>query len=305
MPAQSEEGPRSIANSGLTLDDYQRESATTDVEGTNDDLLTLLLGMAGEVGALIAEYKKKRRPDGVTYTGFEEVVKTELGDILWYLAALARRVNINLNDVATLNLEKTCARWLPPDPARQIPLDEGFPESQQLPRKFTAHFSVITDESGASKVLLQIDDKDIGAAIDDNARTADDYRFHDAFHLAYLAILGWSPILRVLLKRKRKDDPDTDRAEDGARACATEEAIAAMIFELSKPYDYFAGAERIDDMILDTVRAITSRLEVGHRTAAEWETAILAGFAIWRTLRDSEGGVVSIDMDAGVIEMAD
>ena len=294
-----------MANSALTLDDYQRESAATDVEGANDDPLTPLLGMAGEVGALIAEYKKKHRPDGVTYTGFEEVVKTELGDILWYLAALARRVNANLNDVATLNLEKTRARWLPPNPARQIPLDEGFPESQQLPRKFTAHFSVLTDKSGASKVRMQIDGKDIGAVIDDNARTADDYRFHDAFHLAYLAILGWSPILRALMKRKRKADPDTDRSEDGARACATEEAIAAMIFELSKPYDYFEGAERVDNTILDAVRAITSRLEVGHRTAAEWETAILAGFAIWRALRDSEGGVVSIDMDAGVVEMAD
>jgi hypothetical protein len=62
-----------------------------------------------------------------------------------------------------------------------------------------------------------------------------------------------------------------------------------MIFELAKPYDYFAGAERVDDMILDAARAITSRLEVGRRTAAEWEAAILAGFAVWRALRDSEG----------------
>ncbi len=294
-----------MTHSELTLEEYQRESAATDVEGANDDPLTPLLGIAGEVGTLIAEYKKKRRPDGVAYTGFEEVVKTELGDILWYLASLARRVNVNLDDVARLNLEKTRARWLPPDPDRQIPLDEGFPESQQLPRKFTAHFTTFTDESGASKVRMQIDGQDVGAAIDDNARAADDYRFHDAFHLAYLAVLGWSPILRALLKRKRKDDPEIDRAEDGARACATEEAIAAMIFELAKPYDYFAGAERVDDMILDAARAITSRLEVGHRTAAEWETAILAGFAAWRALRDAEGGAVSVDMDAGTIDMAD
>jgi NTP pyrophosphatase (non-canonical NTP hydrolase) len=289
----------------LTLDDYQRESAATDLEGAHDDPITPLLGLAGEVGSLIAEYKKKRRPDGVAYTGFDDVVKTELGDILWYLASLARRVNVDLSEVATLNLDKTQARWLPSDPSSRVSFDEGFPESQRLPRQFTARFSSFVDESGAKKVRMQIDGKDIGAAIDDNARNADDYRFHDAFHLAYLAILGWSPILRALLKRKRKADPDTDRAEDGARACATEEGIAALVFELSKPYKYFEGAERVDDTILYDVRAITSGLEVGHRTPAEWETAILAGFAIWGALRHAEGGVVRVDMDAGLIEMAD
>jgi NTP pyrophosphatase (non-canonical NTP hydrolase) len=288
----------------LTLEDYQRESALTDLEGPNDDPMTPLLGLAGEVGSLIAEYKKKRRPDGVAYAGFDEVVKVELGDILWYLASLARRVDVNLDEVARLNLQKTRRRWLAPDPTRKVALDDEFPESQRLPRQFTARFTSYEDSSGTLKARMQIDGEDVGDAIDDNARDSDDYRFHDAFHLGYLAVLGWSPILRSLLKRKRKDDPDTDRADDGARACATEEAITAMVFALSRPYDHFEGAERVGDKILEAVRAMTVGLEVAHRTEAEWETAILSGFTVWRALRSSGAGVVTVDMDAGLIEMA-
>ncbi|HUA12814.1 MAG TPA: hypothetical protein VMA83_12530 [Solirubrobacteraceae bacterium] len=287
----------------LTLEAYQRESALTDLEGSDDDPITALLGLAGEVGSLIAEYKKKRRADGVAYTGFEEVVKVELGDILWYLASLARRVDVSLNEVALLNLQKTRQRWLPPDPTRQVTLDADFPETQRLPRQFTASFSTYEDPSGTLKARMQIDGQDVGDAIDDNARDSDAYRFHDAFHLSYLAVLGWSPVLRALLRRKRKDDPVVDNSDDGARACATEEAISAMVFALSRGYNHFEGAERIDDRILVAVRAMTSGLEVAHRTDAEWECAILAGFTIWRALRAAGGGVVRVDMDNALIEM--
>jgi NTP pyrophosphatase (non-canonical NTP hydrolase) len=287
----------------LTLDEYQTQSAATDLEGKRDDPMTPLLGLAGEVGALIAEYKKKRRDDGIAYAGFDEVVKTELGDILWYLASLARRVDVRLSDVAHINLEKTRARWLAPDPDRRMSMDDGFQDSQRLPRRFTAQFSSYTDESGIRKAKIQIEGEEVGDDVDDNARYADGYRFHDAFHLSYLAVLGWSPILRALLRRKRKGDPATDRAEDGARACATEEAIAALVFALAKPYNYFAGAERVDDTILDAVHAVVADLEVSRSTKAEWERAILSGFAVWRALNEAEAGVVEVDMDAGTIEL--
>ena len=42
--------------------------------------------------------------------------------------------------------------------------------------------------------------------------------FHDVFHLAYAAVLGWSPTTRALLKIKRKSRPEIDENEDGARA---------------------------------------------------------------------------------------
>lgn len=270
----------------------------TDVDRESSDPIVPLLGLAGEVGSLIAEFKKKRRPDGVPYTGFDEVVVTELGDILWYLAALARRVDMPLSLVASTNLAKTQARWLPSQGPAPTSFDEGFPKSERLPRQFEVSFSTVDEQ-----VVMRIAGEEVGDAIDDNSRVADGYRFHDVFHLGYLAVLGWSPILRALLRRKRKADPETDRAEDGARACAVEEAITAFVFEMARPYHFFEDVDHIDDAILQGVTAVAGGLEVAARTPGDWERAILVGFEAWRGLRDAGGGVVHVDQDARTLQL--
>jgi NTP pyrophosphatase (non-canonical NTP hydrolase) len=275
-----------------TLDEYQVLAARTDVETENKDPLIPLLGLAGEVGQLAAELKKQQRGDGVPYTGFDEAVATELGDILWYLAALARRTGHSLGDIARHNLEKTTARWLPPDAPRK-PFDSDFPPDQQLPRQFDVDF-----KRDGDRVQMLIGEERLGDPIDDNSHDADHYRFHDVFHLSYAAALGWSPILRSLLGRKRKLDAVVDRVEDGARARATEEAISAMVFKLAEPYDYFGGQQRVDDQILVAVSAVAAGLEVKDRSQAEWEAAILAGFSVWRQLREKGEGTVHVDLDA-------
>jgi hypothetical protein len=48
----------------LTFDEYQELSAATDLQHHSTDPTVPLLGLAGEIGALIAEFKKKIRPDG-------------------------------------------------------------------------------------------------------------------------------------------------------------------------------------------------------------------------------------------------
>jgi len=148
---------------------------------------------------------------------------------------------------------------------------------------------------------LTISDQQYGDLIDDNAHYADDYRFHDIFHIAHAAVLGWSPVLRALIAAKRREDEDTDRIEDGARAWATEEAVTAMVFELAKVWNYFDGSERVDDSILRAVKAVTARLEVSAQPASEWELAILTGYAAWRQLRDQGGGSVAVDLDARTV----
>ena len=62
------------------------------------------------------------------------------------------------------------------------------------------------------------DGKFIGDSLSDNAYVDDGYRFHDVMHLAHMAVLGWSPVMRNLLKLKRKSQPTIDEVEDGARA---------------------------------------------------------------------------------------
>ena len=108
--------PITAADEGdaLTLDRYQVLARDTDIEGPRNPLVPLL-GLGGEIGALISEYKKKVREDGTSYVGFDDVVKTEIGDILWYLAALARRYDYSMSDIAHANLAKTRRRWIAAD----------------------------------------------------------------------------------------------------------------------------------------------------------------------------------------------
>lgn len=296
------------AGSGLTLDRYQQLSQATDLGPSSyapddmDSLKVPLLGLAGEVGALLSEYKKRVRPGGESYVGFDTTVAIELGDILWYLAALARRVDRPLSEIAHTNLTKTRDRYVRTDGSLAFSFDEGFPAGQRFPRRFEATFTTY-EENGLTKCRLNIGGEEFGDPIDDNAKHSDDYRFHDIFHIAHAAVLGWSPVFRLLIRRKRRLD-DTDRVEDGARAIATEEAVTAMVFELAGSWSYFDGAERVDDSILRAAKAVTSRLEVGAQPSSEWERAILTGFAAWRRLRDNQGGRVLVDLDARTVEYA-
>jgi MazG C-terminal domain len=288
----------------LSLDQYQEIAADTDLDRDSDDQLIPLLGLAGEVGQLAAEYKKRHRRGGDSYIGFEDVLPIELGDILWYLATLTRKSGRTLSEIAHINLSKTRDRYVTTDGTVAYSFDDRFPETQRFPRQFTATFAT-HEYGGLTKCRLIIENEQYGALIDDNAHHADDYRYHDIFHIAHAAVLGWSPVLRALIEAKRRDDADKDRIEDGARAWATEEAVTAMVFELARVWDYFDGAERIDDSILRAAKAVTARLEVGAQPTSEWERAILTGYAAWRHLRDHGGGTVGVDLDARTVTVID
>src|SRR4051812_7107396 len=81
----------------MELSDYQRDAQATDQLPTGDenDLIVPLLGMAGEVGSLLVEFKKHLR-DGQAHTLFPEQMAEELGDVLWYLANTATKFNLDL-----------------------------------------------------------------------------------------------------------------------------------------------------------------------------------------------------------------
>lgn len=286
------------AQDPMTLDSYQERAAETDREKDPRDEMVPLLGMGGEIGSLIAEYKKKRRADGHAYTGFDDVVVEELGDILWYLAALARKRGVRLSEVAKFNLTKTRARWLRNETGPATSFDDGFPDDQRIPRQFSVEFTSFQDDAGLTRAHMRIFGDALGDAIDDNSHGIDHYRFHDAIHFGFAAALGWSPVLRRLIQHKRGNEPDIDRIEDGARARAVEEAVVALVFEMSKAYSHFDGVTHIDDSILAAAKAVTSGLEVSRRTAADWEHAILTGFTVWRGLSSQGSGVVDVDLDA-------
>ena len=96
--------------SQLTLSAYQYQAQRTDQRRLNDPSLAFpLLGLFGETGSLLSEVKKKQR-DPVAYLGYEASVLEELGDVLWYLAAVSARANLGLDELA-VNLDKSLEDW--------------------------------------------------------------------------------------------------------------------------------------------------------------------------------------------------
>ena len=96
----------------LTLSNYTAAAQRTDLKRETDPGLSFpLLGLFGETGSLLSEVKKKQR-DPVAYLGYEDSVLEELGDVLWYLVAVASRARLSLYDLA-INLDCDGTTWSP------------------------------------------------------------------------------------------------------------------------------------------------------------------------------------------------
>ena len=291
----------------MELNEYQRLANQTDQQpetGTFEadprSILVPLLGLAGEVGELLGEHKKWLR-DGESYKLFPDRVKEELGDLLWYLSNVATKHGLTLEDVANYNLGKTQRRWQPTaaQVGRRRLFDEGFPLAERLPRQMDV--SIIEEASG--RVLTTIDGVKFGDPLRDNRYEDDGYRFHDICHLSYASVLGWSPTLRALLRRKRKSDPRVDEVEDGGRAIVIEEGISAMVFSYAERRNFLEGAEGVNYDLLRTIKDMTSHLEVSSRTEGDWERAIMTGFHLWRRVKANGKGHLRADLEKGTIEL--
>lgn len=85
------------------FDIYQEKAATTAIYPDDAKLTYPLLGLIGEVGEFANKYKKVIR-DNKDFS--QDDMMSELGDILWYLSAVANDAKISLGYVATMNLRK-------------------------------------------------------------------------------------------------------------------------------------------------------------------------------------------------------
>ena len=290
----------------MELNKYQRLANQTDqqpeesnLESDPRSILVPLLGMAGEVGELLGEHKKWLR-DGDSYKLFPERVKEELGDLLWYLSNVATKHGLTLEEVAEFNLSKTGRRWQPVGATigKRKLFDEEFPPSERLPRQMDIS---IEEESGIA--ITTIDGAKYGDPLTDNRYEDDGYRFHDICHLSYASVLGWSPTMRALMRRKRKSDPKVDEVEDGGRAIVIEEGISAMVFSYAERRNFLEGAEGLNYDLLRTIKDMTAHLEVSTRTEGDWERAIMTGFDIWRQVKAQSRGQIHADLESGTIQL--
>jgi len=96
----------------MEFNDYQKiawESAIYPDKGKN--IIYPSLGLGGETGEVLEKIKKIMR-DGnskITEEKKTDLIK-EIGDVLWYLAALSTELKTDLNEIAKINIDKINSR---------------------------------------------------------------------------------------------------------------------------------------------------------------------------------------------------
>ena len=355
----------------IPLQDYEDAIKNTDKFSNEAAITPILQGLYGEVGSIMTVLKKYHR-EKKAYPVYEEVVEEEFGDVLWYFAALCRRLGSKLDDIfesaadkegikiisandqknapiaqsitmtqtakletvimelgcmaaqllkikkdspdahknlvnfarcylqaiqttefsfaqiVKSNIKKVRDRFCDPDPESLPDFDKTFLEEEQLPRKFEIH--ITQRKSGQS--YMRWNGVFLGSPLTDNIKDPDGYRFHDVFHLAYAAILHWSPTFRALIKHKRKSDSLFDEAQDGGRAIVIEEGLTAWLYAYARGLHYFEGHKSVSFDVLKVIQKFVQGYEVEQCPLKLWEKAILQGYAVFRKVKQNNGGIV-------------
>ncbi|TGA95656.1 nucleotide pyrophosphohydrolase [Sporolactobacillus shoreae] len=91
----------------MTFTKYQQLASRT-AKKHDEELINYGLGLSAEAGE-VADLIKKFRFHG--HKIYEDDIKKELGDVLWYASQVARVAGIDLGDVAESNIAKLKKRY--------------------------------------------------------------------------------------------------------------------------------------------------------------------------------------------------
>jgi NTP pyrophosphatase (non-canonical NTP hydrolase) len=92
--------------SKMTFDQYQEQAVKTAIYPSNAHITYPAMGLANEAGEVLGKVKKFIRDGRLDREG----AIAEIGDVLWYAAALARDLNTDLSVIAQQNLNKLADR---------------------------------------------------------------------------------------------------------------------------------------------------------------------------------------------------
>jgi NTP pyrophosphatase (non-canonical NTP hydrolase) len=263
------------------------EAVSKDPGGAGDTRsLPVFLELGAAVGGVLAFVSKTGAPAAD--------LRPLLLSVWKILLTVSREAQVPLEAAADRNIRKIESRW--PTVHVYSPLfDDDFPEEEQLPRRLEIEFR--ERSRGEQKVvILRCNGINFGDRLTDNILDPDGYRYHDIFHFAHAVHLGWSPVVRAVLRCKRKSSSQIDEGEDGARAAILEEAVAAIVFSRAKELNLFEGLHQLDYDLLKTIREFVQGYEVESVPLWQWEMAILDGYATFRKLRSTCGGRVVLDL---------
>jgi NTP pyrophosphatase (non-canonical NTP hydrolase) len=93
----------------MELNEYQDKAKQTALFPEEYGIIYTTLGLVGESGE-VAEKVKKYLRDKTSPADLKADVAKELGDVLWYLAMLAKECGYTLEDIAAINVEKLQSR---------------------------------------------------------------------------------------------------------------------------------------------------------------------------------------------------
>ena len=162
----------------MDFQEYQEQALKTNRIPSDKgvDIMVPLLGLAGESGELLSEYKKYLR-DGESHQLFPKRVAEELGDLLWYIANLSSKFNLDLSQIAEANLRKCCDSWgiTSSEQTHVYIFDSDFPEEERLPRQFEIEITEVSEDNSI-KMRAFINGKQIGNDLTDNSYSYDGYQ---------------------------------------------------------------------------------------------------------------------------------
>ena len=100
----------------MDFNEYQEKTSIYDLFSATTGLKSVgftekVLGLAGEAGETADKVKKILRDKAGIITEEDRIeIAKELGDVLWYVSAISRYLNIPLEKVAIMNIEKLSNR---------------------------------------------------------------------------------------------------------------------------------------------------------------------------------------------------
>lgn len=95
----------------MTFDEYQQEAMQTAIYPQESGVVYPVLGLTGEAGEVADKVKKVIRDRGGVFNAEARLeIAKEAGDVLWYLASLARELDISLDEIARINIDKIRSR---------------------------------------------------------------------------------------------------------------------------------------------------------------------------------------------------
>ena len=103
---------RLIITEVMTAELYEAQAGETAIFPKEKALEYLALGLTSEAGEVAGKVKKLIR-DGEDVEGFEMkklAISSEIGDVLWYCAMMAKEVGVPLASIMQENLDKLHSR---------------------------------------------------------------------------------------------------------------------------------------------------------------------------------------------------